>query len=82
MIDFYLSQMAVLILKQNIVLSELLKSQIKSAPIKADIWHLRCEKDELLTLRSQLLEKLKNDRGSSALVLAQEEIEHICKKYT
>ena len=50
MIEFQISQMTALVLEGNVKLSGILKSQIKSAPVKADYWNLRCKKDELIVL--------------------------------
>ncbi|BCV67557.1 hypothetical protein [Shewanella carassii] len=51
------------------------------APSKADIWHLRCKKEELLTLQKALAERLKQNEQNSSLGLVLEEIDEICKKY-
>ncbi len=82
MINFNISQMGALILNENCKLSSLLKSQISAAPSKADIWHLRCEINELVGLRRELAKRVESNTGCSSLALVQEEVEEICKKYT
>jgi len=76
--------MTALVLEDNVKLSGLLKSQIKSAPVKADYWNLRCEKEELFILRGSLEESLnineKLQPAYKAMVLS--EINNICAKYT
>ncbi|QSP94015.1 hypothetical protein LPB19_12535 [Marinobacter salinisoli] len=82
MIEFPISQMAALVLDENFKLSNLLKSQINSAPSKADIWRLRCEKEELLKLRTALSEIMKqNLESQTSLAWVQEELEEVCEKY-
>ncbi|MBO2686949.1 hypothetical protein [Shewanella algae] len=51
MVDLSISQIGALILLRNFKLSNLLESKIMGAPLKADVWHLRCKKDELLSFR-------------------------------
>lgn len=84
MIQFQITQMTALVLKENVKLSGFLASQIKTAPIKADYWSLRCEKEELFVLKVQLesaLEKnYKMQPTYKALVL--DELEEVCAKYT
>lgn len=83
MIQFNISQMAASVLNDNVKLSALMRSQIASAPAKADIWIIRCEKEELLGLS----EKLKNalDINSnlhvSVATLVQDELTEICNKH-
>lgn len=81
MVDFSISQIGALILHRNFKLSNLLESKIMGAPSKADIWHLRCRKEELLTLQKALAEKLKQNEQKSSLGLVLEEIDEICKKH-
>ena len=71
--------MAALTVAENTKTSNLLRSQIKSSPIKADIWHLRCEEKELLELREALIEIQTIPPSTLALVL--EEIDEICKAH-
>ena len=84
MIEFYISQMAASILEENVKISPLLKSQTRTAPVKADIWRLRCEKEELIEINNILSGALeKNSQlnsGVKAMVI--EELAEICKKYT
>lgn len=84
MIEFYISQMAASILEENVKISPLLRSQTRSAPVKADIWRLRCEKEELIEINNILsgaLEKNKKlNSGVKAMVI--EELAQICKKHT
>ena len=84
MIEFNISQMAALILDENVKISYLLESQIKSAPSKADIWRLRCEKDELVDLNKKLAVALENNTqlNSGVKSLVIDEFAQICKKYT
>ena len=58
MVDFSISQIGALILHRNFKLSNLLESKVMGAPSNADIWHLRCRKEELLTLQKALAERL------------------------
>ncbi len=81
MVDFSISKIGAQILLRNFKLSKLLKSQIVGAPLKADVWHLRCKKDELLKLQKELAKKLKQNEQNSSLGLVLEEIDEICKKY-
>ncbi|CAG9295966.1 hypothetical protein [Celerinatantimonas diazotrophica] len=81
MIHFSMSQMGALILLENFKLSNLLISQIVGAPSKADTWHLRCEKDELLTLQKALAENFKKNEESSALGIVLEELDEICREH-
>lgn len=84
MIEFYISQMSASILEENVKISPLLKSQTRTAPVKADIWRLRCEKEELIEINNILsgaLEKNKQlNSGVKAMVI--EELAEICKKHT
>ena len=84
MVEFYISQMAASILEENVKISPLLKSQTRSAPVKADIWRLRCEKEELIEINQILEEALdKNNQLNSGIkTLVIEELAEICKKYT
>ncbi len=82
MINFYISQMAALVLEEHLKLSGLIKSQIASAPVKADIWRLRCEKDELLTLRDELSAVCSKVSEKPYLELVLKEINEICAKHT
>ncbi|WP_345888826.1 hypothetical protein [Shewanella algae] len=50
------------------------------APLKADVWNLRCKKDERLKLQKELAVKLKQNEQKSSLGLVLEEIDEICKK--
>ena len=83
MIEFYISQVTALILEENVKVSPLLKTQTRSAPIKADIWRLRCEKDELIELNQKL--ELALERNSQinpeVKVMVIEELAQICKEY-
>ena len=76
--------MAASILEENVKISPLLKSQTRTAPVKADIWRLRCEKEELIEINNILSGALeKNSQlnsGVKAMVI--EELAEICKKYT
>ena len=84
MIEFYISQMAASILEENVKISPLLKSQTRTAPVKADIWRLRCEKEELIVINNILnaaLEK-NNQLSSGVKAMVIEELAEICKKYT
>lgn len=81
MVDLSISQIGALILLRNFKLSNLLESKIMGAPSKADIWHLCCRKEELLTLQKALAEKLKKNEQKSSLGLVLEEIDEICKKH-
>lgn len=76
--------MAASILEENVKISPLLKSQTRTAPVKADIWRLRCEKEELIEINRTLsgaLEKNKlSNSGVKAMVI--EELAEICKKHT
>ena len=54
MIQFNISQMAASVLNDNVKLPALMRSQITSAPTKADIWIIRCEKEELMGLPEKL----------------------------
>uniref|UniRef100_UPI0031F5469A hypothetical protein n=1 Tax=Shewanella algae TaxID=38313 RepID=UPI0031F5469A len=58
-----------------------LESKIIGAPLKADVWNLRCKKDELLKLQKELAGKLKQNEQKSSLGLVLKEIDEICKKY-
>ena len=84
MIEFYISQMSASILEENVKISALLKSQTRTAPVKADIWRLRCEKEELIEINNILSGELeKNSQitsGVKAMVI--EELAAICKKHT
>ncbi|ENW17110.1 hypothetical protein [Acinetobacter haemolyticus] len=84
MIEFYISQMAASILEENVKISPLLKSQTRTAPVKADIWRLRCEKEELIEINNVLSDALeKNSQlnsGVKAMVI--EELAEICRKHT
>ena len=62
----------------------MLESQIKSAPAKADIWRLRCEKDELVDCNKKLAVALQNNTqlNSGVKSLVIDEFAQICKKYT
>ena len=84
MIEFNISQMAALILDENVKISHMLESQIKSAPVKADIWRLRCEKDELVGLNKKFAVALENNTqlNSGVKSLVIDEFAQICKKYT
>lgn len=76
--------MSASILEENVKISPLLKSQTRTAPVKADIWRLRCEKEELIEINNILsgaLEKNKQlNSGVKAMVI--EELAEICKKHT
>lgn len=80
MVDFSISQIGALILLRNFKLSNLLESKIMVAPLKADVWNLRCKKDERLKLQKELAVKLKQNEQKSSLGLVLEEIDEICKK--
>ncbi|MCK7599183.1 hypothetical protein M0G74_18060 [Microbulbifer sp. CAU 1566] len=84
LIEFYISQMTALILEKHVKISYLLKSQIASAPVKADMWRLRCEKEELLSLHKKLSEAFEIDEqvNSSIKPLVLEELAKIGRKYT
>lgn len=84
MIEFQISQMAALILEENVKLSNLLKSQIASAPVKADYWRLRCEKKELVSLHQRLVEALEKNSNLQAAFrpMVLEEVAQICKQHT
>ncbi|QTE81332.1 hypothetical protein [Shewanella algae] len=79
MVDFSISQIGALILLRNFKISNLLESKIIGAPLKADVWHLRCKKDERLKLQKELAGKLKQNEQNSSLGLVLEEIDEICK---
>lgn len=84
MVEFYISQMSALILEENVKISPFLKSQTRCAPAKADIWRLRCEKEELIEISRALGETLEksghlNSRVKSMVV---EELAEICQKHT
>ncbi|MBO2606728.1 hypothetical protein AAEH90_14620 [Shewanella algae] len=81
MVDLSISQIGALILLRNFKLSNLLESKIMGASLNADVWHLRCKKDELLKLQKELAVKLKQNEQNSSLGLVLEEIDEICKKY-
>ncbi len=81
MVDFSISQIGALILLRNFKISNLLESKIIGAPLKSDVWHLRCKKDELLKLKKELAGKLKQNEQKSSLGLVLKEIDEICKKY-
>ncbi|NAR74197.1 hypothetical protein [Acinetobacter haemolyticus] len=76
--------MAASILEENVKISPLLKSQTRTAPVKADIWRLRCEKEELIEINNVLSDALeKNSQlnsGVKAMVI--EELAEICRKHT
>ncbi len=76
--------MSASILEENVKISPLLKPQTRTAPVKADIWRLRCEKEELIEINNILsgaLEKNKQlNSGVKAMVI--EELAEICKKHT
>lgn len=76
--------MSALILEENVKISPLLKSQTRSAPGKADIWRLRCEKEELIEINQVLAEALeKNGQLNSGIkAMVVEELAEICKKHT
>ena len=84
MIEFYISQMSASILEENVKISPLLKSQTRTAPVKADIWRLRCEIEELIEINNILggvLEKnTQLNSGVKAMVI--EELSEICNKHT
>ncbi len=84
MIEFNISQMAALILDENVNISHMLESQIKSAPSKADIWRLRCEKNELIDLNKKLAIALENNSqlNSGVKSLVIDEFAQVCKEYT
>jgi hypothetical protein len=76
--------MSASILEENVKISPLLKSQTRTAPVKADIWRLRCEKEELIEINNVLSDALeKNSQlnsGVKAMVI--EELAEICRKHT
>ena len=76
--------MAALVLEDNVKLSNLLKSQIASAPLKADYWRLRCEKEELIGLHQKLVEALEKTSNLQAAFkpMVLEEVAQICKQHT
>jgi hypothetical protein len=84
MIQFNISQMSALVLQDNVILSNLLKSQITNAPSKADIWSLRCERDELVTLEVKLKEALEISESlqSSVVSIVVKELTEILIKHT
>ncbi len=76
--------MSASILEENVKISPLLKSQTRTAPVKADIWRLRCEKEELIEINNILsgaLEK-NNQLNSGVKAMVIEELAEICKKHT
>ena len=84
MIEFQISQMAALVLEENVKLSKLLKSQIASAPVKADYWLLRCEKEDLVSLHQKLVKALEKNSKLQATFrsMVLEEVAQVCKQHT
>jgi len=83
MIQFNISQIAASVLNDNVKLSALMSSQITSAPIKADIWIIRCEKEELMGLPEKLKNALDINCNLHASVASrvQDELTEICNKH-
>jgi hypothetical protein len=83
-VEFYISQMSASIIEENLTISPLLKSQTRSAPVKADIWRLRCEKEELINIKETLCVELeKNSQINTGIkTMVIEEVDEICKKHT
>ncbi len=84
LVEFYISQMSALILEENVKISPFLKSQTRCAPAKADIWCLRCEKEELIVISRVLGEALEKNGHLNSRIKAMvvEEIAEICQKHT
>lgn len=84
LVEFELSQMAALVLQEHCKLTPMLSGQIKRAPIKADIFRLRCELSELMNL-PHLFEQAVLDKGTVNNVgeeLCLEELQKLAQTFS